>query len=174
MCGEFTVFDVEDVSTGELKTIYGKGLLRAVAIGSCIVISCYHHAQKIGVMSHVMLPGRSPAASAMPTKYAENAIEEIDRIFSNHRCFHEDVDICLIGAGNVLHKSDDFICGDNIESVTSTLQKYGYKPAASALGGFDRKSVKMYVDKGVVYITRGDEKEQLLWRHAPKTAVCLN
>ncbi len=166
MCYNSKIFqndDVVDVNTGELKSAKCNGILRSVAIGSCIVVACYDSLRMIGVMAHIMLPGKAPDNAGVKTKYADDAIAGIMSFLTiNHSCAQE-VDICLVGGGNVLKKENDTICKANIESVTSILDRNGFTVCASVLGGFDRKSIRMYIDRGIVCFTRGDEDEQLLW-----------
>ncbi len=154
--------EIIDVNTGELKLAKCQGMLRSVAIGSCIVVACYDPIKKIGVMAHIMLPGKAAANFEMKTKYAQDAIDGVVNLLMANGSDIESVKVCLVGAGNVLYKDNDTICNANIESVTSILKERGFKVSGSILGGFERKSIRMYLDSGAVYYTRGDEGEQLL------------
>jgi len=155
--------EIIDVNTGELKSANNNGMLRSVAIGSCIVAACYDGRKKLGVMAHIMLPGKAPARAEAKSKYAKDAIDGIVSILKANGSSIESVDVCLVGAGNVLRKDNDSICKANIRSVTMILADMGFMVSACVLGGFERKSIRMHLDNGAVYFTRGDEKEQLLW-----------
>lgn len=159
---DFATTEVVDVNTGELKTTKDDGVLRSVAIGSCIVVACHDSNKKLGVMAHIMLPGRAPEMTAVKTKYAKDAIEKIENILFENSSDSDSVEVYLVGAGNVLRKENDTICKSNIESVTSILEDNGFRVVESVLGGFERKSIRMEVDNGAVYYTQGDGDEQLL------------
>ena len=67
-----------DVDTGKVKVAAEAGILRSLAIGSCVVIVAFDHNKKIGGLAHMMLPGRSPKAKdKAKTKYVEDAIDEL-------------------------------------------------------------------------------------------------
>ena len=66
-----------DVNTGQVKAAVGKGILRSVGIGSCVVVAAYNLSRKIGGMAHIMLPGIAPQQSLEKTKYAFDGIEQL-------------------------------------------------------------------------------------------------
>ena len=76
----------------------------------------------------------------------------------------DEIEVCLVGAGNVLQKEDDTICDANIESVTGILKEKSIPVMVSALGGTKRKSVFLDVEDGSISYTDGDEKEKKLWQ----------
>ena len=115
-------------------------------------------------MAHIMLPGIAPQQSLEKTKYAFDGIEQLlDQMFEA-RAGTDEIEVCLVGAGNVLQKEDDTICDANIESVTSILKEKNIPVMVSALGGTKRKSVFMDVEYGSISYTEGDEKEKTLWQ----------
>ena len=75
-----------------------------------------------------------------------------------------ELEVCLVGAGNVLKKQDDTICKGNIESTTELLKKKHIPVRAAALGGTERKGVSLDVESGSIYYTEGDSREKLLWK----------
>ena len=66
--------DEMSVNSGEVKACRKVGILRAGAIGSCVIVAAYAPDSGIGAMAHVMLPGasrdRDPSGK---TRYAEAA-----------------------------------------------------------------------------------------------------
>ncbi len=157
--------EVIDISTGAVEVAGAGAILRSNAIGSCIVIAAYDSSKKVGALAHIMLPGRAPkGADSERTRYAADAIDEmIDRMTRTgaNQC---DLEVCLVGAGNVLKKQDDTICKDNIESTTELLEKKHIPVRAAALGGTERKGVSLDVESGSIFYTEGDGKEKLLWK----------
>lgn len=156
--------EIIDVSTGEIRIGRNGFRLRSMAIGSCIVIAGYDAEKKVGVMAHIMLPGRAPANATEPTRYAANGIDEMLNRMTGAGCRKDDIDVCLIGAGNVLQKPEDTICRENIKSVTQLLKEAGMVVRASALGGVERKSASLDIEKGRVFYNVGDSEEKILWK----------
>ena len=155
---------VIDVNTGEVKTAVENGILRSSGIGSCVVVAAYNLSRKIGGMAHIMLPGIAPQQFSEKTKYAFDGIENLLKQMFEARADTNEIEVCLVGAGNVLNKKDDTICDANIKSVTGILNEKNIQIMASILGGTKRKSVFMDVEDGSISYTEGDEKEKVLWR----------
>jgi len=152
------------VNTGEVKVAAGKAILKAIAIGSCIVVAAIDSKKRIGAMAHVMLPGRAPRQFLEKTKYAFDAIEKMLGRMLEAGSNVDDIEVCLVGAGNVLEKENDTICDANIESVTGIMKEKGICIKASVLGGIERKGVVLDTEAGSICYTEGDEKEKTLWQ----------
>ena len=163
--------EIFDVSTGEVTVRRGDFILRALAIGSCIVIAAYDSRTKTAAMAHIMLPGSAPQRSLEKTKYAADAIKQMLNQMLKLGPNPEDIESCLIGAGNVLQKKDDTICEDNIKSVTTILAEKSIPVRASALGGTKRKSVFLDAQTGSISYAEGDNLEKVLWKPAMGHAV---
>jgi len=155
---------VEDIGVGKVMVAQGKITLRAIALGSCIGVAAYDAGKRIGGMAHVMLPGRAPDKTVEKTRYAANAIDEMIGQMIEMGSKPADIEVCLVGAGNVLERDDDTICESNIESVREILENKGIAVKASALGGTQRQSVSIDVERGEVWRTQGDGEKKLLWR----------
>lgn len=156
---------VIDISTGEVKVAGAGAILRSAAIGSCIVIAAYDSSKKVGAMAHIMLPGRAPKdADSKRTRYAADAIDEMINRMTRTGANQCDLEVCLVGAGNVLEKQDDTICKDNIESTTELLGKKHIPVRAAVLGGTERKCISLDVETGSIFYKEGDSREKLLWK----------
>jgi chemotaxis protein CheD len=155
---------VINVGTGAVKVGRAGATLRSTAIGSCIVIAAYDSSRRIGALAHVMLPGRAPEKTVEKrTRYAADAIDElIDRIARTGAkgC---DIEVCLVGGGNVLKEKDDTVCRDNIESTTQLLEEKQIPIRAAVLGGAKRRGIFLDVERGKVFYTEGEGKKKLLW-----------
>ncbi|MBW7988756.1 MAG: chemotaxis protein CheD [Planctomycetes bacterium] len=161
---ECAVQQIIEVSTGEVKVAHSGATLSSVAIGSCIAVAALDLEKRIGAIAHIMLPGRSPESCAEKTRYADDAIEEMLNQMLKAGTNANDIEVCLVGAGNVLQKEDDTICDANIESVTGILKEKNISVIASLLGGTKRKSVFMDIENGSISYTEGDDPVKLLWR----------
>lgn len=152
-----------DVDTGYVKCGMPKSKLRSVAIGSCIAVAAFNRVKKTCGLAHVMLPGKAPEKSTTKTKYAEDAIDTLIKFVNGSVADTSDIEVCLVGAGNVLAKKDDIICVSNISSVTEILKEKGIPVRAAALGGVLRRSIIMNVDTASVRFSEGGGPEKTLW-----------
>jgi chemotaxis protein CheD len=160
---------IVNVSTGEVKVGRKGEKLKSTAIGSCVVIVVYDSGNNLGVMAHVMLPGRAPKSDyGESTRYTADAIDQMIRIITAQGANLCDLEACLVGAGNVLKKQDDSVCKNNIESITQLLKEKHIPVRAAVLGGTERKSISMNIESGSVYYTEGDREEKMLWKSAEK------
>lgn len=152
------------VPTGEVKVGRSGSILKSNAIASCVVIAAYDSKQKVGGLAHVMVPGNSPEGrTSQTTRYATDAIEELVKRMTQLGVNIDDVEACLVGGGNVLKRKDDTICQDNISSVTNILNEKGIKIRAQAVGGTERRSISLDIEKECVQYTEGDSKRKILW-----------
>ena len=163
--------EIVDVNTGEVRLGRGKIILRSIAIGSCIVVAACDFKKNIGALAHIMLPGRAAKKNPERTKYAADAINELIKRMTAAGSNKADIDVCLVGGGNVLKKKSDTICEDNIRSATQLLQKRLIPIRATVLGGTKRKGVFLDIENGTISYTEGDEKEKPLWKSAKGTAL---
>lgn len=168
---ESAVQQVIEVNTGEVKVAHSGVKLSSVAIGSCIAVAALDLKKRIGAIAHIMLPGRSPESYVEKTKYANDAIEEMLNQMLNTGTNANDIQVCLVGAGNVLQKEDDTICQSNIESVMQILKEKNIPIRTSVLGGTERKSVFIDIDNGRIFYTKGDRAKKLLWQQPEETVL---
>jgi chemotaxis protein CheD len=155
--------EIIDVNTGQVKLGRGEVILRSLAIGSCIAVAAYDSRARIGAMAHIMLPGSAPEESSEANRYAANAIEEMIGMMVKAHSQKSDIEVCLVGAGNVLQKDDDIICQANTESITQLFAAENIPIRATALGGFERKSVFLCVESGNISYRKGGRQEEPLW-----------
>lgn len=155
-----------NVQIGEVKAGRGRVVLNSKAIGSCVAIAAYDRERKAGALAHVMLPGRAPQGkeSEEKTKYAADAIDLIIEEMGKFGSRNENIEVVLVGGGNVLNREDDTICKENIESAEELLKERGLKVRAKSVGGTSRRSIYMDIERGVVSYTKGDDSEMQLWR----------
>jgi chemotaxis protein CheD len=153
------------VNSGEVEVLQGGGVLKASAIGSCVVVTVYDPHYRVGGMAHVMLPWAS-ADHSLPTntKYAEGAMQELMRKMANCKINKDGLDLCLVGGGNLLGKGHENLGMEIARSVNEILRRFGIKPVASELGGTLRRSCSLDVASGCVNFTVGDSIQHMLWQ----------
>lgn len=167
---EAEIKEVFAVDTGEVLVRRSLAVLKAIALGSCIAVVAYDTKAKIAGLAHVMLPGYAPENASHKTRYAFEGISlMLDKMIESGS-FFKDIEVCLVGAGNVLQKADDTICSSNIESVKTILAEKKIPLKASVLGGYTRKSVSIDVQTGYVFYTEGDSELMRLQR-SPEMAM---
>jgi len=153
-----------DVQTGEVKAGGKDTIFKSAAIGSCVVIAAYDSEKKVGALAHVMLPGAVPEGKIFQrTRYAADAVDEMISRMTDLGTNKYNIEVCLVGGGNVLKREGDTISQENITSVVKLLNEKYVKIRAKAVGGTDRRSISLDVKEGTVHYTEGDAKEKLLW-----------
>ena len=155
---------IEDVAVGGVIVTGEKIVLRSMALGSCIGLTAYDVGAKTGAIAHIMLPGAAPDKTVEKTRYAANAIDCVLDQMGELGSGPADIEVCLVGGGNVLEREDDGICENNMDSVKRILQDKGIAVRASVLGGTQRKSVSIDIETGDVRCREGDAGEKLLWK----------
>ncbi len=144
-----------DVYTGEVSVSSEPVVLRAMAIGSCVVVAAYDRNKKIGGLAHIMLPGKSPRQDSDDrTKYAENAIDFLLDSIKRIGVKAEDLEVNLVGGANVLGKGS--ISEEVAGSISGYLEKLGIEPKKKKIGGTERRSVSLDIESGKVFYTEGD------------------
>lgn len=157
------------VNTGEVHTGGAYTLLNSGAIGSCVVITAYDSEKKIGAMAHIMLPGLFQAKNELhDTRYAVHALEEMLGQLKKYEIKKENIEVCLVGGANVLRRENDTIGKDNLESVEKLLLENHIKIKARSIGGFERRTVLFDIEKGRIYYTVGDSRQEILWQSGSK------
>ena len=149
MCRDFI-----DVETGEVRVSSEPAILRAIAVGSCVVVTAYDRYKKLGGLAHVMLPGRSPGERYEDkTKYAEDALDILFGAVKKAGAKTERLEVCLIGGANILGEGD--ISEKVAESVIGYLNKLEIKIKGKRLGGAQRRAVYLDVASGKISYSEG-------------------
>ena len=156
-------------STGEVEASNEDVILKSVAIGSCIVIAAYDKKKRVGALAHIMLPGKAPEKNNFQkTRYTDNAVKKMIKDMVSLGANENSIEVCLVGAGNVLKRKDDTICQSNIESVLQLLKEKGIKIKAKAIGGIERRSISLNIENGSLYYSENGTNEKLLWEYVGK------
>lgn len=166
------MLSVIDVNTGEVRLAHGKGILRAVALGSCVAVSAYDPPTGTAGMAHIMLPGKAPKSKeSLPNRYTANALDFMLHRLKKRGVRQENLIVCLTGGGNVLNDRHDTICKSLIASVMQELKVRNILCQAKKLGGNLRRSLSLNAADGTVVYTEGNSGERLLWRKTKKLRI---
>lgn len=160
------------VDSGEVAVASAAAVLRASAIGSCVVVAAYDPTRAVGGMAHVMLPGEySGEDPARKTRYAEDAIREMIHGLTQLNADMAGMRVFLVGGANVLGEGHDSPGAEIMQSLTGILHRRGIEIAATDVGGWERRSCVLDVARGRVTYTIGDSKQQVLWEAASKVTT---
>ncbi|MBT3209567.1 MAG: chemotaxis protein CheD [Bacteroidetes bacterium] len=151
--------------TGEVKIGTIDEILKSSAIGSCVIIAAYDPKCQIAGMAHVMLAGKSPDNTKLPkTRYAVDAIDTLIELLHEHGSNTENLEICLVGGANVLRRKNDKIAQNNINNIIDILEKRKLKITAKSVGGYERRTATLIVEKAELYYSIGSLHEKLLYK----------
>lgn len=154
------------MDSGEVEARKGNAILRASAIGSCVVVTAHDPECGVGAMAHVMLPGTSlNRQSSAGLKYAEDAMREMMRLLADLGAVRARLRVCLVGGGNMLGDDHDSPGPETAHSLLGFLHRMGLEPVATELGGTQRRSCVLDVARGRVTFTVGDAAERTLWEN---------
>ncbi len=158
------------VASGEVRACRGACLLRASAIGSCVVVAACDVAEGAGGMAHVMLPGAAagPDTPDRPrTRYAADALERLLESLADLGAGQRDGwAVCLVGGANVLGPEHASPGPEIVASLDALLQRAGLTVVARDTGGTERRSCQLDVAVGRVAYTLGDGPLKTLWEAA--------
>ena len=156
--------NIIDVATGEVKVGRKNEILVSNALGSCVAVIAIDMEQKIGGIAHVMLAGKSPANEKQKTKYAFNAINELFKKLQEIDSGEGNLKVFIAGGGNVLKLKDDTVCEANIKSTIEFLSSKGINIHKKAVGGTERRTVRLDISNRTVYCSEGNSSEEILWK----------
>jgi len=152
------------VASGEVAVSTKNEWLVSTPLGSCVAVVAYDATTKIGGMAHIMLPGKSYSMKASNNRFrfAFDAIEHLFDGLLQKGVAPKNTAVCLVGGANVLKKKNDDIALQVANSVLAFIVKKQLLVQAVALGGYERYTVSLDTDAGMVYYTVGDSPEMVL------------
>ena len=159
--------DIQDtrVESGRVAVCRARGVLRAGAIGSCVVVVACDCKVRVGGMAHVMLPGAFHRGGLLEkTSYARNAVEKMRERMAALGAEVQRIRVCLVGGANVLGDGHDSPGASVVESLTSILDEAGMVVVAREVGGTRRRSCLLDMARGTVSYTTADSAPSVLMR----------
>ena len=136
------------VGIGDMKLSRGEGRIITYALGSCIGITFYDPAIKLGALLHIMLPARFNEKDPNVFKYADTGIRETLRKLSAFGMMKARTVIKIAGGAKMFEISGNTDFGNigqrNAASVKQILQQEGFRIKAEDTGGSHART--MYID----------------------------
>lgn len=138
--------------------------LRTV-LGSCVAITMWHPARRIGGMCHFMLPGNARAervGDGLSGRFAEGALKSMIREARRFGTRELDYQFKLFGGGNMfpgIASSQNVPIGEaNVRRARALLDALGVRRVAEHTGGYGQRVLMMDVSNGVVWMRHDDPR----------------
>jgi chemotaxis protein CheD len=157
------------VGISDYKALKSPGTLVTYALGSCVGISLYDPASRIGGLSHIMLPSsslRADGATDNRMKYADTAISDMLAYMEHLGAVRTYICAKIAGGANMFGTMEgSFIetIGDrNVEAVRQELARLGIPLIAEDVGANYGRTVHFNLEDGRVVIQSiGKEEREL-------------
>jgi chemotaxis protein CheD len=135
-------------------------------LGSCISITFYVPEIKLGIMSHVVYPGRFKLPTSKSIKelwYMENAIDSMISEITSRNIPMASVTVKIFGGGFTPSKAkndySDTMGNKNIESAKNYLKKNNIRIFREDVGGPYSRSVFFCILTGKVYLKKTETRK---------------
>ena len=144
------------VGIGDMKFTRGGGTIITYALGSCIGITFYDPAIKLGGLLHIMLPNRSDPNDPKIYKYADSGIREMVRKLSAFGMVKSRTVVKIAGGAQMfdINGTTDFgnIGQRNAAMVKKILMEERMRITSEDTGGAYARTMLLNVDNGDVVI----------------------
>lgn len=127
-------------------------------LGSCVAITVWHSALKIGGMCHYMLPERGRGKiTRLDGRYADEAILLLLKEALRRQTNPYDYEVKLFGGGNMFTHTKKKgaklnIANRNVIAGQELLQRHGFAVAAEHLGGDGHRNIIFDIGTGDVWL----------------------
>jgi chemotaxis protein CheD len=145
---------------GEWELVRGPTVLKTV-LGSCVGITFREPRLGIGAMCHPMLPHYAARPSAHPGyvttgRYVDSVIDQLAREFDRLGARPAEFEVKLFGGADVLASSRKDATVGKMNGITAlrVLEKLGFKPVVSRLGGSSGVFIEFHTSTGEVLLRR--------------------
>ncbi|NLG83688.1 MAG: chemotaxis protein CheD [Firmicutes bacterium] len=151
------MFEVIRVGMGEYAIGRAPGQFLSLGLGSCVCVTFYDPALKLGGMVHIMLPdsGAARGAEINPTKFADTAIPFMISEMEKSGASRERLVVKMVGGAQMfstLEKGHETIGARNVAAVEEALRQAGLTVTAKSVGGTSGKSVCFDLETGEIRI----------------------
>ena len=128
-------------------------------LGSCVSITLWHPARRIGAMSHFLLSHRSTRSiGPCDARYGEEAMELMMEELARRRVALSQCEGKLFGGGDMfpgLYRSDTMHVGQkNGEAARAMMARHGVKVVSESLFGVGHRQIIFDVRTGHVWMAR--------------------
>lgn len=135
---------------------FGGGNIRLTTLlGSCVSVSCWHPKQKVGGLTHFLLPQSTTIDSASDTgRYADRALQQLLAEISNRGLARQQFEFKLFGGASSLplKNSAERIGAQNIMAARQLLAQHQIELKAEHTGGHGYRNLKFDLWNGQIWL----------------------
>jgi len=132
-------------------------------LGSCIAVTLWHPALKLGGMCHYMLPGRGSESlepASLSARYGEDALRLLMTEIRSHGTCASDYETKLFGGASMFDvgPQGSSVAHRNIDAAETLVLRYGLCVTARSLGGTGYRQLFFNIADGDVWVRQGDAR----------------
>jgi len=150
-------------------TVSEGGVIKTMALGSCVAIMILDRKTRCIAMDHIALPDSSVSpdrAKGLPGYFADTGIpallKEIQHV-AGGISRPTDLIVKLAGGANVADPNNTFNIGKrNALAIKKILWQHGMGPIAEDLGGYHSRTVTMVRDSGQIVLSCPGKSDWML------------
>jgi len=144
------------VGMADLKVAKSPDTLTTLGLGSCVGVTLYDKAKKIGGMAHVMLPTYKGFEGQNIAKFADSAIIELINQLSRIGVSRNAVVAKIAGGAHMFGRTqnnDMLKIGErNAAACTAILKQLGIPIVANDTGGSRGRTIELNMENGALKI----------------------
>ncbi|MFX1573914.1 MAG: chemotaxis protein CheD [Promethearchaeota archaeon] len=129
-------------------------------LGSCIALILYDKNNKVGAMSHILLPKADTKKKInYPHKYADLSVQLLKNELISHGAKIENIRAIIVGGSKIFDLDENIIGTNNIEVVKRELKKSDIKIVNEDLGGSSGRVIIFNTHNYSVLVRSSGESE---------------
>ncbi len=136
--------------------IFKKPTVVTTVLGSCVTVTFYCRAKKIGAIFHAIMPVMPDKEKNNPArntyKYVDTSIQHIIRSFYSRGIKHNQIEAKVFGGSQAIYKGDLKPGPTNIRVAFAILTTHKIKILASDVGGNKGRNLAFITDTGEVFV----------------------
>jgi chemotaxis protein CheD len=140
---------------GAQQIAQSPSVLRALGVGSCVVVALWDRKHAIGGLAHLPLPSRD-GRGEQPEQFVDSGLELLLRRLGDRGCELADLEVKAAGGATLLASSNGCgatsIASRNVDALRATLSRLGLDLAGEDLGGRSARSVELDTRTGELRI----------------------
>lgn len=129
-------------------------------LGSCVSVTMWHRARRLGGMCHLMLPERISAGmiKKLDGRYGHEAVLWLFQEITRHDTNPYDYEVNMYGGGRMFQRS---VVGDtldvgsrNVHYLTKLMKELGFRFSVQDVGAFGSRNLSFDISTGKIAIQR--------------------
>ena len=158
-------FKLINVGIADYGIATSPDILRTI-LGSCIGICLFDEGNKLGGLSHIMLPLKK-SEEAPKKKYADTAIPMMLKEMIEQGAEQDKVTAKIIGGSNMFSiAKKNYLMGDigrkNIITVKDVLHEMNIKIVSEDIGGDYGRTIDFYLETGMIKVKSHGREVKLI------------